>query len=237
MSLLRLDKWISDGSGYSRKEARGLIKSGRVTVNGTAVTAIDAKIDTDSARVVLDGQELCYQRFHYYMMDKPLGVVTATEDRRQQTVLDLLPASLRHWKLFPVGRLDKDTGGLLLLTDDGDFAHRVISPKNDVWKCYLAETQTSVTGEDIAAFAAGLTLGDGTLCLPARLEALDGCRCLVTVREGKYHQVRRMLASLGKPVISLRRLSIGRLSLPPDSVPAEITELTDEDLCRVFMDK
>ena len=237
MALLRLDKWISDCSAYSRKEARGLIKSGRVTVNGAVTTAIDGKIDSDSSRVALDGCELAYRRFHYYMMDKPLGVVTATEDRRQKTVMDLLPPQIPPEKLFPVGRLDKDTGGLLLLTDDGDFAHRVISPKNDVWKCYLAETETPVTPDDAAAFAAGLTLGDGTACLPARLEALAGCRCLVTVREGKYHQVRRMLASRGKPVVSLRRLSIGRLTLPPDSVPGQITELTDEDLCRVFMDK
>ena len=108
MALLRLDKYLSDCGVCSRREARGLIKSGRVTVDGTAVTAIDAKVDTDSDRVMLDGRELCYQRFHYYMMDKPLGVVTATEDRRQQTVLDLLPTALKQWKLFPVGRLDKE---------------------------------------------------------------------------------------------------------------------------------
>lgn len=237
MALLRLDKWISECSGYSRREARGLIKSGRITVDGTVVTVIDEKVDSDVSRVALDGCELRYRRYHYYMMDKPLGVVTATEDRKQKTVMDILPPPLTERKLFPVGRLDKDTGGLLLLTDDGDFAHRVISPKNDVWKCYLAKTEVPVTPDDAAAFAAGLTLGDGTVCLPARLEALEGCRCLVTVREGKYHQVRRMLASRGKPVVSLRRLSIGRLALPPESVPGEITELTDEDLCRVFMDK
>ena len=237
MALLRLDKYLSDCGVCSRREARGLIKSGRVAVDGTAVTAVDVKVDTDSARVTVDGRELCYQRFHYYMMDKPLGVVTAAEDRRQQTVLDLLPPALKQWKLFPVGRLDKDTGGLLLLTDDGDFAHRVISPKNEVWKCYLAETEGRVTPDDAAAFAAGLTLKDGTVCLPATLEALEGCRCLVRVREGKYHQVRRMLASLGKPVVSLRRLSIGSLSLPRDSAPGDITELRNEDLCRVFMDK
>lgn len=236
MALLRLDKYLSD-CGRSRKEAKALIKSGRVTVDGAVVTSIEAKVDSDAARIVLDGTELSYRRFHYYMLDKPLGVVTATEDRRQQTVLDILPPALKQWKLFPVGRLDKDTGGLLLLTDDGDFAHRVISPKNDVWKCYLAETEGCVTPDDAAAFAAGLTLGDGTECLPARLEALEGCRCLVTVREGKYHQVRRMLASRGKPVLSLRRLSIGRLSLPADSAPGDILELHDEDLCRVFMDK
>lgn len=237
MALLRLDKWISDCSGCSRREARGLIKSGRVTVDGAVVTAVDGRIDSDASRVALDGRELLYRRYHYYMMDKPLGVVTATEDRKQKTVMDLLPPAIAGGKLFPVGRLDKDTGGLLLLTDDGDFAHRVISPKNDVWKCYLAETEAPVTPDDVTAFAAGLTLGDGTACLPARLELFEGCRCLVTVREGKYHQVRRMLASRGKPVVSLRRLSIGRLTLPPDSVPGEITELTDEDLCRVFMDK
>ncbi len=237
MALLRLDKYLSDCGVSSRREARALIKSGRVTLDGTAAAAVDAKVDPDSARIMLDGQELCYQRFHYYMLDKPLGVVTATEDRRQQTVLDLLPSALKQWKLFPVGRLDKDTGGLLLLTDDGDFAHRVISPKNEVWKCYLAETEGRVTPDDAAAFAAGLTLKDGTVCLPAMLEALEGCRCLVRVREGKYHQVRRMLASRGKPVISLRRLSIGSLSLPRDSSPGDITELREDDLCRVFMDK
>ena len=152
------------------------------------------------------------------MMDKPVGVVTATEDREQKTVLDLLPPELRRMGLFPVGRLDKDTSGLLLLTDDGEFAHRVISPKSGVEKRYKAQVGgAKPDAEDVEAFAAGLTLGDGTECLPAKLGAAGPGRCLVTVTEGKYHQVKRMLAARGKPVQTLRRLAVGELVLPEET--------------------
>lgn len=234
MPLMRLDKMLADQGVASRKELREIIRSGRVYVDGATETHPERKLDPTLAAVTLDGERVGYRRFHYYMLDKPVGVVTATEDRRQRTVLDLLPAELRRLGLFPVGRLDKDTSGLLLLTDDGDFAHRVISPKSCVKKRYYAEVEGEADEQDALAFSRGIVLGDGTRCLPAELELLGGGRCLVTVMEGKYHQVRRMLASRGKPVLTLRRLSVGGLRLEESLGPGGFRELSEQDLCTLF---
>ena len=167
-------------------------------------------------------------------MDKPSGVLSVTEDRKQQTVLDLLPPEQQRMGLFPVGRLDKDTSGLLLLTNDGDFAHKVISPKSGVEKIYLAVVDGEPDAADIKAFEKGIVLKDGTECLPAKLELLGGNRCHVTVMEGKYHQVKRMLASRGKPVFELRRLAVGALELGEELGPGGFRELGEEDLCKVL---
>ena len=212
-----------------------MIRDGRVRVDGKTVTLPETKVDPLSAAVTLDGEKLLWKQYHYYMLNKPAGVLTATEDRRAKTVLDLLDEQTRKLGLFPVGRLDRDTRGLLLLTDDGDFAHRVISPKFAVEKLYDALVDGSPCEEDAAAFAEGLELGDGTKCRSARLEIAGERRCLVTVTEGKYHQVKRMLASRGLNVLELRRLSIGALRLPENLKEGELRELTEEDLCRVFM--
>lgn len=234
MPQMRLDKLLSDMGIASRKELRDLIRSGRVQVDGRVETHPEAKVDPAQSTLLLDGNELRYQKYHYYMLDKPVGVVTATEDRRQQTVLDLLTPEMRRMGLFPVGRLDKDTSGLLLLTDDGEFAHRVISPKSCIKKRYYAEVEGEVEAEDTLAFSRGIVLADGTQCLPAELENLGDGKCIVTVMEGKYHQVRRMLASRGKPVLSLRRLSIGGLALDGSLGPGGWKELADRDLCTLF---
>lgn len=218
MAVMRLDKYIADLGLASRKETRGLIRAGRITVAGIALLTPDTKLDTDTARVLLDGKELCYRRYHYYLMNKPAGILTATEDRRQRTVLDLVSPEMRRMGLFPVGRLDKDTEGLLLLTDDGDFAHRVISPKSAIEKLYYAQVGGTVEEADIRAFREGVELKDGTKCLPAALVSLGTGECLVTVMEGKYHQVKRMLASRGKPVERLERVAIGGLTIP-DGLP------------------
>ena len=168
--------------------------------------------------------------FVYVMLYKPEGLLSATEDRRQKTVLDLLPKELRRRGLFPVGRLDKDTTGLLLLTDDGALAHALLSPKKHVDKVYLARVEGRVDRSDISALAEGMTLGDGTRCLPAGLEPLgDGSQCRVTLREGKYHQVKRMLAARGKPVLTLKRLSMGGLALDEELKPGEWRFLTKEE--------
>ena len=220
----------------SRSELKGIIKSGRVTVDGRAVTVPEAKFDSDSCLICLDGKSLNVQKFHYYMMDKPGGVLSVTEDRKQQTVLDLLPDEQRRMGLFPVGRLDKDTSGLLILTNDGDFAHRVISPKSGVEKVYLAVVDGEPDENDVKAFAEGIILKDGTQCLPAKLELLGQGRCLVTVMEGKYHQVKRMLASRGKPVMELRRLAVGELKLEENLGPGGFRELDENDLCKVLKD-
>ncbi len=235
MALIRLDKYLGDLGTAPRRELKRIIRAGRVRVDGVAVTAPETKLDPFSAVVTLDGERLVWAEHHYYMMNKPAGVLTATEDRRQKTVLDLLPEELRRMGLFPVGRLDRDTRGLLLLTDDGDFAHRVISPKFAVEKLYDASVEGTPDESDAAAFAEGLVLGDGTRCRPARLEILGEGRCLVAVTEGKYHQVKRMLAARGKPVTALKRLSIGALRLPEGLPEGAVAELGEEDLCRVFM--
>lgn len=233
--LLRLDKFIADARPCTRSEARSLIRAGRVAVSGAACTRPDLKIDPDGADVTADGVPLGYRRFHYYMLDKPGGILTATRDASKPTVLDLMPPALRSPGLFPVGRLDRDTTGLLLLTDDGDFAHRVISPRAGVEKVYLAVTAGRTDEGDARAFAAGLSLRDGTVCLPARLTPLPDGSCLVAVREGRYHQVKRMLASVGKPVRALRRLSVGNLHIDESLGPGGWRALTDSEVGAVFL--
>ena len=229
MPLMRLDKLLGDLGIASRSELRQMIKRGRVTVDGRAVTAPETKVDSGSC-IALDGETLRYKSFRYYMMDKPAGVLSATEDSRQKTVLDLVSPEMRRMGLFPVGRLDKDTSGLLLLTNDGDFAHRVISPKSGIKKRYYARVEGELTERDREAFRQGLVLGDGTQCLPAELELLGQGACLVTVMEGKYHQVKRMLAARGKPVLYLKRLAMGPLQLEVGLMPGQCRLLTDQEL-------
>ena len=231
---VRLDKVLSELGVASRRELKQIIRSGRVSVNGQTVTEPEKHIDPEKDELCLDGAALRLRRFRYFMMDKPAGVLSVTEDRKQQTVLDLLPPELKRLGLFPVGRLDKDTGGLLILTNDGDFAHRVISPKAGVEKRYRAEVEGVPDEKDARAFAQGLILADGTRCLPAKLEITGGSVCFVTVMEGKYHQVKRMLASRGKPVRRLRRLSVGELEIGEALGPGGFRELEENDLCKVL---
>lgn len=225
----RLDKIISATGKKSRREVHEMVRQGRVLVDGKPAPAADMKVDPQTAVILLDGEPLGYEKFTYVMLHKPAGVLTATEDRRQKTVLDLLPPELRRRALSPVGRLDKDTEGLLLLTNDGQLAHRLLSPKSHVDKVYYARVDGALEPGDIAAFAAGMTLGDGLECLPAGLEILSPTEALVTLREGKFHQVKRMLAARGKPVLYLKRLSMGRLRLDPALAPGAWRMLTEEE--------
>ena len=225
----RLDKIISATGKKSRREVREMVRQGRILVDGKPAPAADMKVDPQTAVILLDGEPLGYEKFTYVMLHKPAGVLTATEDRRQETVLDLLPPELRRRALSPVGRLDKDTEGLLLLTNDGQLAHRLLSPKSHVDKVYYARVDGALEPGDIAAFAAGMTLGDGLECLPAGLEILSPTEALVTLREGKFHQVKRMLAARGKPVLYLKRLSMGRLRLDPALAPGAWRMLTEEE--------
>lgn len=225
----RLDKIISATGKKSRREVREMVRQGRVLVDGKPAPAADMKVDPQTAVILLDGEPLGYEKFTYVMLHKPAGVLTATEDRRQETVLDLLPPELRRRALSPVGRLDKDTEGLLLLTNDGQLAHRLLSPKSHVDKVYYARVDGALEPGDIVAFAAGMTLGDGLECLPAGLEILSPTEALVTLREGKFHQVKRMLAARGKPVLYLKRLSMGRLRLDPALAPGAWRMLTEEE--------
>ena len=233
MPLMRLDRLLSECTALSRSQLRQIIKNGSVSVDGIVITSPEHKVCSDAERVELDGKTVSYEKFCYYMLNKPAGILSATDDKKQKTVIDLFPAELKKKNLFPVGRLDKDTTGLLLITNDGDFAHRVISPRSEIVKTYHAVTETPVNDADIEAFRQGIVLADGTKCLPAGLEKLPDGSCLVRVMEGKYHQVKRMLASRGKPVTALMRLSIGGLELDKGLLPGQFRQLSEKELCSV----
>ena len=226
----RLDKLVSATGKYSRREVKLLVKQGRILIDGIPAAASDVKVDPAVSEILLDGEDLGYQRFTYIMLHKPAGVLSAVEDSRQQTVLDLLTPELKKRGLSPVGRLDKDTEGLLLLTNDGDLTHRLLSPRHHVDKVYYARVAGALEQADCAAFAAGMTLGDGLECMPAGLEILSPNEALVTLQEGKFHQVKRMLAARGKPVVYLKRLSMGTLQLDERLQPGEFRPLTEEEL-------
>ena len=225
----RLDKFLADSGAGTRSQVKLIIKSGRVSVDGKVQKDVGAKIDPKAQTVCLDGEPRTgFQRL-VVMLNKPAGFLTATEDKQDRTVMELLPKDLQGRGLNPVGRLDKATEGLLLFTNDGDLLHRLISPKKEVPKVYYAKHEGTASDEDVAAFASGLTLGDGTVCLSAKLEPLGPGESLVTVCEGKYHQVRRMMASRGMPVTYLERRQEGKLCL--DGLPrGQIRLLSDEEV-------
>lgn len=237
MSSERLDKLLSSTGRWSRKEVKELVRQGRVLADGLPVRRPEEKYDPAVSLLQVDGQAVDCAPFVYLMLYKPEGLLSATEDQKQRTVLDLLPEYLRRRGLFPVGRLDKDTTGLLLLTDDGPLGHALLTPKKHVDKVYLARVKGRIDQSDVDALAAGMVLGDGLHCLPAGLEPRgDGSECLVTLREGKYHQVKRMLAARGKPVLALKRLSMGTLTLDPALRPGEWRALTREELAGLKRD-
>lgn len=225
----RLDKFLCDSGAGTRSQVKVILKAGRVTVDGKCEKDGSRKLDPASCTICLDGTPLGGRRRTVVMLNKPAGYVTATEDDRDPTVMELLPPQWKHLELKPVGRLDKATEGLLLFTNDGDLLHRLISPKKEVPKLYYARHEGTAGPEDVAAFAAGLTLGDGTQCLPAQLEPLGPGESLVTVCEGKYHQVRRMLASRGMPVTYLERRREGTLTLS-DLPRGQTRELTEAEI-------
>ena len=227
--MVRLDKYLCDCGVGTRSQVKALLKSGRVTVNGMPAKDGSLKLDPDTAPVCLDGQALRSAGTVVLMLNKPAGYITATEDAHQKTVMELLPPQYRHLELNPVGRLDKETEGLLLFTNDGDLLHRLISPKKEVPKVYYARHEGTATREDVEAFREGLTLGDGTKCCPAVLEPRGAGESLVTVCEGKYHQVRRMMSSRGMPVVYLERRSEGSLTLG-DLPRGQVRELTEEEI-------
>lgn len=227
----RLDKILASTGRWSRREVKELVRAGRVTVDGAAAKSAEEKADRDRADIRVDGERVLAERYTYLMLHKPAGLVSATEDPREPTVLTLLPEPLQKIGLFPVGRLDKDTEGLLLLTNDGALAHALLSPKRHVDKTYLVRVDGRLDGEDAAAFAAGMTLADGLECLPAGLELLgQGEEAIVTLREGKYHQVKRMCAARGKPVVYLKRLTMGPLTLDEMLGKGQWRLLTVEEL-------
>jgi 16S rRNA pseudouridine516 synthase len=237
MEKIRLDKIVADMGFGTRSEAARLIRDGDVLVDGRVASSGAEKYDPAISEITVGGTRLVYKKLRYFMMNKPAGVVSATEDRKEATVLDLMTDGDRRLGLFPAGRLDKDAEGLLLLTNDGDLVHRIISPSKNIWKTYYVETLGALGIEDAAALKTGVVLRDGLRCLPAVLEIISAgetSTASVRIREGKYHQVKRMLASRGKPVTYLKRLSIGGLELDSALVPGSYREMTREEVESVF---
>lgn len=233
MEKQRLDKIIASTGRWSRREVKNLTRQGRVLVDGIPARSAEEKADPETAEITVNGEVLAYRRFTWIMLNKPAGYLSATEDGKGATVLDLLPPELQKQGLFPVGRLDKDTEGLLLLTNEGGLAHELLSPKYHVEKVYYARVAGRLTEEDCRAFAAGMTLGDGLVCRPAGLEILaagEESEARVILREGKFHQVKRMLACLGKPVVYLERVRMGNLPLDTSLSRGEFRFLTDAEV-------
>ena len=226
----RLDKVLAGQSTWSRREVRDWIKGGLVTVNGAPVRDPGQKIIQETDRVAVKGREITLRRNLYLMMDKPAGVVSASRDDGCPTVVDLVPPELKRPGLFPAGRLDKDTTGMVIITDDGALAHRILSPKSHVPKVYLAHIDSFITNAMIQGFAQGIPVGEEGVTLPAELVALDLDLARVTLREGMYHQIKRMFASYGAKVLELRRVSMGGLVLDGTLGPGGCRELTPREL-------
>lgn len=230
----RLDKIISNLGYGSRKEIKALVKKGVVKVDGEVVKDNGVLIDPEKSVININGEDLFYREYIYLMMNKPDGVISATYDNREETVIDLLEVEHQVFNPFPVGRLDKDTVGLLLLTNDGELNHRLISPKWHVDKVYYAKIDKAVDEKDVEAFKNGITLDDGYKCKEGKLEIInssnEGAEVMVTIQEGKYHQVKRMFEALGKTVVYLKRTEFGGLPLDQELEEGEYRELTEDEL-------
>lgn len=230
---MRLDKFISSSTTLSRAEAKKIIKKG-ILVNGKLIKSGDFKVDETNDEIILNEERLVYHKYIYIMMNKPQGFISATEDYRDKTVVDILDEKERIYNPFPVGRLDKDTEGLLLLTNDGDLAHKLLSPKKDVIKKYYVEVSGKLENNHIELMKEGLILDDGYKCKPATLEILEAqvneSSAFIYITEGKFHQVKRMMKSIGTEVTFLKRISMGTLILDEDLKLGEYRYLTTEEL-------
>lgn len=235
----RLDKILVSQNIGSRREVQKLIRDGAVCVNGECIKQPQHKADAASDKIMVGGKPIIYSKFVYIMMNKPAGVLSASNDRRAKTVIDLVPEEYRRPGLFPAGRLDKDTEGLLIITNDGEFAHNMLSPKKYVEKKYIAKLDSEITEDMIRQFENGITFADGTQCLPAKLEINselgDKTVAVVTICEGKFHQVKKMFAVCGKNVVHLKRISIGGLYLDGNLTIGSCKLLTELDKMSVFI--
>ncbi len=226
---MRLDKFLSDSTDMSRKDIKQLIKKKAVTVNGSVITKPETQVE-EKDTVTVNGQAVLYKRFIYLILNKPSGYVSATEDKKYPVVTDLVPEEYRHFDVFPAGRLDIDTEGLLILTNDGEFVHDITSPKKNVYKRYFARLDKPAEEADISVFAGGMEFKDFT-AKPARLEICDdSTEAYVEIAEGKFHQVKRMFERVGKTVVYLKRVSIGGLTLPDDLEFGEVKEIDCNEL-------
>lgn len=226
---MRLDKYISGQGVCPRSGVRKMAADGRILVNGAVVKKVSDQVDPERDTITVDGAEVCFRNHLYLMLNKPEGVVSATEDRTHKTVLDLVPEELRRPGLFPAGRLDADTTGFVLLTDDGLFAHRILSPRSHVRKTYAAELAWPVTAATVRMLREGIVLRDGMETLPAEVEQTGECSLQIRIIEGKYHEVKRMCAAAGNRVTSLKRTAIGGLKLDPLLPAGACRELTREE--------
>lgn len=233
---MRLDKFLCDTAGLTRTEAKNAVKKGQIAVNGQVQKAADFKVKENTDTVTFQGKPLSYAAFHYYMLHKPAGVITATEDKKENTVMDILREE-KVKNLFPVGRLDKDTEGLLLITDDGELAHNLLSPKKHVDKEYLVKVRNSISEEDCRKLSEGVDIGDEKPTAPAKVERVAEKEILLTIREGRFHQVKRMLQAVGNEVLYLKRLSMGRLRLPEDLEKGAYRPLSEEEIYKIKGDK
>ncbi len=233
---MRLDKFLCDTAGLTRTEAKNAVKKGQIAVNGQVQKAADFKVKENEDTVTFQGKPLSYAAFHYYMLHKPAGVITATEDKKESTVMDILKEE-KVKNLFPVGRLDKDTEGLLLITDDGELAHNLLSPKKHVDKEYLVKVRDSISEEDCKKLSEGVDIGDEKPTAPAKVERVAENEILLTIREGRFHQVKRMLQAVGNEVVYLKRLSMGSLRLPKDLEKGAYRPLSEEEIYKIKGDK
>ena len=225
----RLDKLISSQTGYSRKEVKDLVKQKRIKVNNQISIKSDVKVDPEVDEITLDNEKIEVKKYVYLMLNKPKGYISATEDNTQPTVLDLISTKYLHRNLFPAGRLDKDTTGLMLITDDGDFAHNILSPKKHITKTYNVTIDIPMKKEMIKGFEEGVQLIDG-VCKPSKLEITGEYTGRVTLTEGRYHQIKRMFGCYQAKVIELERIAMGNLKLPNDLKQGESREFTQEEL-------
>ena len=234
MNLQRLDKIISSQFNVSRSTARKHIGWGRVTVNGKKYHDPSLQFDPNTVSIEYSGQALEYKEHIYLVLNKPAGIISASDDKSRETVVDLVPENLKRNGLFPVGRLDRDTTGILLITDDGDFSHSIIHPKKKISKTYVAELDGMPTEDAVEVFEKGVVLADGTKCKSAGLVINGSNTATITISEGKYHQIKRMFGTIGLGVNSLKRISIGSLSLPCDLAEGECRELTKVEITKIF---
>lgn len=233
---MRLDKFLSHTGFGSRKEVKELLKKKRVTVNGVINKDGKTNLVIETDEICVDNEKVTYQEFFYYMLNKPKGVISATEDPSHRTVIDLIGQEDFKKGIFPVGRLDKDTTGLLLITNDGELSHQLLSPKKKVAKCYQADVSGIMTEEDCDKFTKGITISGNELCLPAKLNILEvdeinqTCQIELEIMEGKFHQVKRMVEAVGKKVVELNRLSMGGLLLDDELQRGQYRALTEEEI-------
>lgn len=231
----RIDKWIASTTTLSRKEVKALLRQKRVTVNGVTVTDGGFQTDAEQDAVAVDGVPFSIKPHIYIMLNKPTGIVSASRSQKEKTVVDLVPPQLQRNGLFPAGRLDKDTTGFVLITDDGDFAHRILSPKNHIQKTYIAHLEKPISPTEMAILKQGVVLRDGTQLLPASVDVIGEDMQTVQIRicEGKYHQIKRMLAAVGNRVTALRRTHMGALPLDTALSPGACREITPEELNKI----